>query len=175
MPFFSFLVQTTLQSNNDISKTVQVLTVILSRKWCLSQRWTLQPFSIFIATNSSWWRQFLTLYACTHVVSFPNQNHSHWSESETSGTREIASWVWLTWRLAPSLPALVAKAYAVGRALHLAAYNYAKYTSSFSKYARVIMQVAWVRLSVFMWKKIRKSAAPRELPCTESGWPFIRF
>ena len=48
-----FLVKTT-EFNNDISKAVQVLTVILSRNWCLSQRRSLQPLSIFIATNSPW-------------------------------------------------------------------------------------------------------------------------
>ena len=37
-----------------ISQTVQVLTVILPRNWCLSQREALQPLSVFIGTNLSW-------------------------------------------------------------------------------------------------------------------------
>ena len=41
-----------LCSNNDNSKTVQVLTVILSQNWCLSQRGAIRPLSVFIATNS---------------------------------------------------------------------------------------------------------------------------
>ena len=49
----SLLVKTTM-SNNDISKMVQVLTVILSRNWCLLQHGALWLFSIFIATNSPW-------------------------------------------------------------------------------------------------------------------------
>ena len=48
--FLSFFV-TTLCSNNDISKTVQVLTVILSQNWCLSQRGAIRPLSVFIAPN----------------------------------------------------------------------------------------------------------------------------
>ena len=40
--------------NNDISKTVQVLTVILSQNWCLTQHGAIQPLSVFIALNSPW-------------------------------------------------------------------------------------------------------------------------
>ena len=51
--FLSFFLQTTM-FNNDISKTVQVLTVILSHNWSLSQRGAIQPLSVFIALNSPW-------------------------------------------------------------------------------------------------------------------------
>ena len=47
------LVKTTM-FNKDISKMVQVITVILSQNWSLSQCGALQPLSIFIATNSPW-------------------------------------------------------------------------------------------------------------------------
>ena len=43
-----------LCSNNDNSKTVQVLTVILSQNVCLSQRGAIQSLSAFIAPNSPW-------------------------------------------------------------------------------------------------------------------------
>ena len=46
----SFLVQTTL-SNNDNSKTVQALTLILARNGCSSQRAASQPLSVFIACS----------------------------------------------------------------------------------------------------------------------------
>ena len=41
-----------LCSNNDNSKTVQVLTVILSQNLCLSQRGAIRSLSVFIAPNS---------------------------------------------------------------------------------------------------------------------------
>ena len=85
---FSFFVQTTL-SNNDNTKTVQALTLILARNRWLSHRAASQPLSVFIASNSPWsikaihntlWllfgcegRHFLILYACAHKVSFPGQ------------------------------------------------------------------------------------------------------
>ena len=49
----SFFVQTTL-SNNDNTKTVQALTLILARNECSSQRAASQPLSVFIASNSPW-------------------------------------------------------------------------------------------------------------------------
>ena len=49
----SFFVQTTL-SNNDNTKTVQALTLILAPNRCSSQRAASQPLSVFIASNSSW-------------------------------------------------------------------------------------------------------------------------
>ena len=85
--FLSFFLQTTL-SNNDNSKTAQVLTLILVRNGCSSQRAASQPLSVFIASNSPWsikaiqhsvvavrceGRHFLILYACAHEVSFPGQ------------------------------------------------------------------------------------------------------
>ena len=51
--FLCFFVQTTL-SNNDNSKTVQALTLILARNGCSSQRAASQPLSVFIASNSPW-------------------------------------------------------------------------------------------------------------------------
>ena len=83
----SGFVQTTL-SNNDNSKTVQALTLILARNGCSSQRAASQPLSVFIASNSPWsikaihntvvavcceGRHFLILCACAHEVSFPGQ------------------------------------------------------------------------------------------------------
>ena len=43
-----------LCSNNDNSKTVQVLTVILSQNLCLLQRGAIRSLSVFIAPNSPW-------------------------------------------------------------------------------------------------------------------------
>ena len=43
-----------LFSNHDNSKTVQVLTVILSQNLCLSQRGAIRSLSVFIAPNSPW-------------------------------------------------------------------------------------------------------------------------
>ena len=75
-------------SNNDNSKTVQALTLILARNGCSSQCAASQPLSVFIVSNSPWsikaihntvvavrceGRHFLMLYACAHVVSFPGQ------------------------------------------------------------------------------------------------------
>ena len=41
-------------SNNDNSKTVQALTLILARNRCPSQCAVSQPLSVFIASNSPW-------------------------------------------------------------------------------------------------------------------------
>ena len=69
-----FLVKTT-NFNNDISKTVQVLTVILSQNWCLSQRGALQPLSVFIATNSPWSiKLFSALLGCCPLRRTPFSN-----------------------------------------------------------------------------------------------------
>ena len=71
---FFFLVKTT-KFNNDISKTVQVLTVILSQNWCLSQRGALQPLSVFIATNSPWSiKLFSALPGCCLLRRTPFSN-----------------------------------------------------------------------------------------------------
>ena len=51
--FLSFFVQTTLSNNNN-SKTVQALTLILPRNECSSQRAASQPLSVFIASNLPW-------------------------------------------------------------------------------------------------------------------------
>ena len=66
---------------------------------------------------------FLLLYACAHVVSVPNQR----PQSLGLGARLVHTWNRELSRLARSLPVVVAKAHAVGRVLHLAAYySYAK-------------------------------------------------
>ena len=43
-----------LWSNNDNSKTVQALTLILAQNGCSSQHAASQPLSVFIASNSPW-------------------------------------------------------------------------------------------------------------------------
>ena len=53
-----FLVKTTM-FKNDILKTVQILTVILSQNWCLSQH---EALPLFIATNSRWSIKLFTAY-----------------------------------------------------------------------------------------------------------------
>ena len=50
---FLILVTTTM-FNNDISQTVEVLTVILARNWSLSQRRALRLIGVFISSNSPW-------------------------------------------------------------------------------------------------------------------------
>ena len=86
----NFLVQTTL-SNNDISKMLQVLTVILPQNWCLSQRG-----AIDLSASSSL-QIHLTFTALpgsfSNVVrmrtrSLWTKHFGHWSGS--SCTREIA-------------------------------------------------------------------------------------
>ena len=65
----------TTEFNNDISKTVQVLTVILSQNWCLSQRGALQLLSVFIATNSLWSiKLFSALLGCCPLRRTPFSN-----------------------------------------------------------------------------------------------------
>ena len=44
-------------SNNDNSKTVQALTLILARNGCSSRHAASQLFSVFIASNSPWLRK----------------------------------------------------------------------------------------------------------------------
>ena len=94
----SFFVQTTL-SNNDNSKTVQALTLILARNGCSSQRTASKPLSIFIASNSPWsmkaihntlWLLFVVKDAifqfCTHAHTKSRSQakyHVHWSGNDT--------------------------------------------------------------------------------------------
>ena len=75
-------------SNDDNSKTAQVLTLILARNGCSSQRSASQLLSVSIASNSPnkshsqhseaavCWEghHFLILYACAHEVSFPDRS-----------------------------------------------------------------------------------------------------
>ena len=104
--FLSFFSLATM-FNNNISKKVQVLTVILSQNWFLSQRGALRPLSVFIATNSPWSiKLFLALpsccplcrtpfsnvlYACAEVVSFPNQRPQSLVWERDWCTREIVA------------------------------------------------------------------------------------
>ena len=82
----------------------------------------------------------------------------------TAGTRTVSS----RSRLMPQ----------VGRCIQLLTYNYVKKqsTRSFSN-ARVVMQLPEYGCPSFHvnLKKIRKSAAQREVPRTKCGWLFIRF
>ena len=47
-------------SNNDNSKTAQVLTLILARNRCSSQHAACQPLSVFIASNLPWSKKLFT-------------------------------------------------------------------------------------------------------------------
>ena len=99
--FLSFFLHYDLCSNNDNSKIVQALTLILTRNGCSSQCVASPPLSVFIASNSPWsikaiilqhsvvavrceGRHFLILYTCTHVVLFRSQVPRSWSGNETS-------------------------------------------------------------------------------------------
>ena len=53
VPFFVFFLSFLSRFNNDISKTVWVLTVILAQNWCLSHHGALRLLSVFLASNSS--------------------------------------------------------------------------------------------------------------------------
>ena len=64
-----------LCSNNDNSKTVQVLTVILSQNLCLSQRGAIRSLSVFIAPNSPWsMKLFTALTDCCPLRRTPFSN-----------------------------------------------------------------------------------------------------
>ena len=64
-----------LFSNNDNSKTVQVLTVILSQNLCLSQRGAIRSLSVFIAPNSPWSiKLFTALTDCWPLRRTPFSN-----------------------------------------------------------------------------------------------------
>ena len=63
-----------LCSNNDNSKTVQVLTVILSQNLCLSQRGATRSLSVFIAPNSPWSIKFTALTDCWPLRRTPFSN-----------------------------------------------------------------------------------------------------
>ena len=64
-----------LCSNNDNSKTVQVLTVILSQNLCLSQRGAIRSLSVFIAPNSPWSiKLFTALTDCCPLRRTPFSN-----------------------------------------------------------------------------------------------------
>ena len=135
--FLSFFLVKTTNFNNDISKTVQVLTVILSQNWCLSQRGAIRPLSVFIAPNSSWsLKLFTALAGCCPLRRTPFSNVvrmrtcSLVPKPKTTviglGARLAHTW---NRGLARSLPALVAKAlvccahhHDLGKALHLATY-----------------------------------------------------
>ena len=64
-----------LFSNNDNSKTVQVLTVILSQNLCLSQRGAIRSLSVFIVPNSPWSiKLFTALTDCWPLRRTPFSN-----------------------------------------------------------------------------------------------------
>ena len=64
-----------LCSNNDNSKTVQVLTIILSQNLCLSQRGAIRSLSVFIALNSPWSiKLFTALTDCCPLRRTPFSN-----------------------------------------------------------------------------------------------------
>ena len=99
--FFLFLLSfLRLCSNNDNSKTVQGLTLILARNGCSSQRAAFQSLSVFMASNSPWsikamhntlWLLFVVKDAifkfCTHAHTKSRSQakyHAHWSGNNTS-------------------------------------------------------------------------------------------
>ena len=64
-----------LCSNNDNSKTVQVLTVILSQNLCLLQRGAIRSLSVFIVPNSPWSiKLFTALTDCCPLRRTPFSN-----------------------------------------------------------------------------------------------------
>ena len=116
-----------LCSNNDNSKTVQVLTVILSQNLCLSQRGAIRSLSVFTAPNSPWSiKLFTALTDCCPLRRTPFSNvvrmctRSLVPKLKTTviglGARlaRVKSQVdQRSVRLVWSLPVVVAKAYAV--------------------------------------------------------------
>ena len=116
-----------LCSNNDNSKTVQVLTVILSQNLCLSQRGAIRSLSVFIAPNSPWSiKLFTALTDCCPLRRTPFSNvvrmrtRSLVPKLKTTviglGARlaHVKSRVdQRSVRLVGSLPVVVAKAYAM--------------------------------------------------------------
>ena len=116
-----------LCSNNDNSKTVQVLTVILSQNLCLLQRGAIRSLSVFIAPNSPWSiKLFTALTDCCPLRRTPFSNvvrmriRSLVPKLKTTviglGARlaHVKSRVdQRSVRLVRSLPVVVAKAYAV--------------------------------------------------------------
>ena len=124
----SFFLQTTL-SNNDNSKTVQALTLILARNGCSLQRAASQPLNVITLVNKSHSqhsvavrcerRHFLILYACAHEVLFPDQipRSLVWERHLVHKGNERRA------RLARSLPVVVGKVceHHTGKALNSAA------------------------------------------------------
>ena len=118
----------TTKFNNDISKMVQVLTIILSQNWCLSQHRAIRPLSVFIAPNSPWSiKLFTALPGCCPLRRTPFSNvvrmrtRSLVPKPKTTviglGARLVHTWNrgvdQHSIRLAQSLPVVVTKAYAV--------------------------------------------------------------
>ena len=119
----------TTRFNNDISKMLQVLTVILSQNWCLSQHRALQSLDIFIATNSPWLiKLFTALLGCCRFCRTPFSNvirmrtHSLVPKPKTMviGLGARIAHIWncarvdqCSIRLAQSLLIVVSKGYAV--------------------------------------------------------------
>ena len=162
---------------NDISKTVHVFTVILSQNWSLSQYGALRPLGVFIATNSPWSiKLFSALPACCLLCRMPFSNVvcmrtcSLVPKPKTTviglGVRLVHTWNReLSRHRTVGMVVVVAKAYAVGKALHLAVYFIAMLRNSLLA-ALVMLRWSCSCLSTvvsFMWKKIRKSAAQRKV------------
>ena len=94
--------------NYDNSKTAQVLTLILPRNGCSSQRSASQPLSVFIASNSPWSTKAIhnTLRLlsvaedaifkfCTHAHTksrSQTKDHGHWSGSESTQASGHDDW-----------------------------------------------------------------------------------
>ena len=114
------------------------------------------------------------LYACAHVVLFPNQRPQSLVWERDQCTRKIAR-VEYGWNglFSQQLPRLMSQ---VGRCLQLVTYTC---TSMLIAMLRNSLPAALVVMQLpeysCQFSCERKSAAQREVPCTESGWPFIRF
>ena len=176
---------------NDIAKTVQIFTIIFSQNWSLSQCGALRPLSVFIATNSPWSiKLFSPLPTCCLLRRMPFSNvvccaHSLVPKPKTTviglGVRLVHTWnCELTRKRTAGTVIVVAKAYAVGKELHLTVYFIAMLRNSLLK-ALVMLQWSPSCPSTvvsFMWKKIRKSAAQRQVqrvvgPSSGSTWQIM--
>ena len=107
-------------SNNDDSKTIQVLTVILSQNWCLSQREAIRPSSVFTAPNSQSCSQHCPLRwtPFSNVVRMRTRSLVPKPKTTVIGLGARLAHVksrvdQRSVRLVRSLPVVVAKAYAV--------------------------------------------------------------
>ena len=117
------------------------------------------------------------LYACAQVVSFPNQRPQSliWERDYCTVKSRVDQAVY-SWQAI----LVVAKVYAIGKALHLAVYFIAMLTNSLLP---GLVMLGWScsclnTVVSCMWKKIRKSAARREArrvvdPLSGSSWQIL--